>query len=83
MRIFPEYKPRNKQKWGFSVSTDDLDRVDTETQPHASGFYHFPSTISSEQAFERLKTCIMETHTQEVTRLQKSLCELAELQYKE
>jgi len=83
IRIYIEYKPKNKQEWGASVALCDIDRVDTDTKPNASGFYHFPETMPPALAFEKLKECMIKTHEKEIVRLQKSLRGLATLQYKE
>jgi len=53
------------------------------TSPSALGYYHFPETMTDEEAFNELKECMIKAHQEEIDRLEKSLKKLKELTWSE
>lgn len=58
----------------YSTNRDDpRERVASKKEPHACGFFHYPTSKGPRWAFTKLKKCIVEAHKAEIARLQKSL----------
>ena len=74
-----QIQPVSKDKWGVTVTENQGDRVETETEPDGLGFFHFPETMSVEEAFDCLKTKMIKYHQKEIERLEKSLNALQNL----
>ena len=76
-------KPDIKKRWHtYCYQIDDVDREDTETTPHPLGFYHYPETMSDEEAFNQLKQCMIDAHLKEIESYQTSLRKLESLTFK-
>lgn len=61
-------------EWTVSVTSDDKERVETETVPIPGlGFFHFPEGMSVEKAFEHLKNVMIEGQADYIERLQNDL----------
>lgn len=58
----------------YSTNRDDpRERVASKQEPHACGFFHYPTSKGPRWAFTKLKKRIVEAHKAEIARLQKSL----------
>jgi len=60
-------------KWLVTWSESNMERVKTKTKPHPLGFYHYPETMSDQEALKALVNCMLKAHTEEISRLNKSL----------
>lgn len=67
--------------WVVSNYIDNTDRVDTETMPNANGFYHYPETMSFQEAKEILLDCMIAAHAERIENLTKSKAALFPLYY--
>ena len=77
LRIHPSHDSiKTKRVWEVSCdktsTTATMDRKETETKPHALGFYHYPETMSDEKALTDLIQCMIERHDQEIADLTAS-----------
>jgi hypothetical protein len=70
-----QIKP-NRERWTAYVEEVSMDRALSKTVPNANGFYYFPSTVSKNKAFDRLKRCMIKRHKLEIHQLQRSLAAL-------
>lgn len=75
------YPNRLDFKWDIKTSKIDGEREEKETFPSSSGFYYYPSTTPTQEAFDKLKKCMIDKHIEEIERLEKSLQKLEELKY--
>jgi len=82
MRYFTMNIKPNRERWTAFVTEDATERRVTKTLPNVLGFYHFPSTVSKETAFSRLKQRLVKVHEKEIVRLQRSLAALKKLTLK-
>lgn len=78
IRIEPD--PTNDY-WRVSNQIDATDRVETDTVPNAGGFYHYPETISFQDARELLLDCMIAAHAERIDELTKSKAALFPLYY--
>ena len=62
---------------------DGEDRKKAKTVPTGFGFYHFPRSMGPKRAFNKLKHHLIKKHEQEISRLEKSLNKLKEIEYVE
>ena len=67
--------------WIVSNQIDLTDRVETDTVPNAGGFYHYPETMSFQDAKELLLDCMIAAHTERINNLSKSKADLFPLYY--
>jgi hypothetical protein len=49
-----------------------MEREEVKTVPNALGFFHYPETMSDEQARTDLILCMIESHDQEIAELRTS-----------
>jgi hypothetical protein len=70
--------PRVIKPYEWEVSFSDLDgeRVDEGIGPQSTGFYHYPRSMSQKEAFEALRTHLINKHKDEINRLVESLISL-------
>jgi hypothetical protein len=68
--------PTLKKTWRISFQTDDKERVNKKSVPHAMGFFHYPQTMSKEEAFKALKDCMIQSHLDEIEKLKESVAKL-------
>lgn len=78
VKIFPNAL-RDKLEWRVMFMKGDLDRVETKAVPNALGFFHYPETMPDEDAFEKLKVCMIEAHEKEIKQLKESVDKLKTL----
>jgi hypothetical protein len=74
---------KNKAKWvsRFWEIAGDREEL-TKLEPHPMGFFHYPETMSDEEAFVSLKDKMIKAHRKEIDSLQKSLTKLILLKFK-
>jgi hypothetical protein len=78
-----EIKPNSlTEKWVYGFSRDPQDRVRAKTVPNGLGFYVYPTTMSDQKAFDKLKAHLVARHKKEIDRLLKSLDKLEKLELK-
>ena len=81
MRYFTMNIKPNRERWTAFVTEDATERRVTKTLPNVLGFYHFPSTVSKETAFSRLKQRLVKVppdllfHSEAVERARQLLVE--------
>jgi hypothetical protein len=51
----------------------DVDRVNTKTQPSPLGFYHYPETMTDEEAFKRLKAFLIKIQKEAIKDAQEEI----------
>jgi hypothetical protein len=68
--------------WYYYLESIPGDRIDNETTPHPLGHYHYPETMDDEEAFNRLKQCMVDAHLKEIEDYQRSLDKLQKLRFK-
>lgn len=73
-----EIKPSDR-KWVVRLSSVEGDREETQTVPNAMGYYYFPEEMSEVSAFAELKSVMIESHEEEIKKLQDSLLSLKRL----
>lgn len=72
-----------EKRWHtYCYKIDDVDRADNYLPPHPLGHFHYPVTMSDEEAFNQLKQCMIDAHLKEIEGYQKSLEELRQLRFK-
>jgi len=49
--------------------------------PHSWGFYHFPETLTMEEAFDELKTSMIKNRTDIIDKMKAEIKSLQELEY--
>ena len=64
--------------WVVSFIEDGVERVKTKTEPNAMGFYHHRKK-DNKKALEALVNCMINAHTEDITRLEKSRAALYKL----
>ena len=69
----------NHDTWKVSYRTNSLEREDVKTVPLAVGSYHYPETMSDEEATKELLQCMINRHEEEINNLKKSLKALKDL----
>ena len=53
----------NKDSWRvYYDKSSTLERTDTKTIPNATGFYHYPQTMSDQAALQALVACMIQRH---------------------
>lgn len=77
VRVSPSHdSTQSKRVWVVSYdktsSTATIERNKVKTVPHALGFFHYPETMSDEQARTELIQCMIERHDQEIAELTAS-----------
>lgn len=67
----------------FDVRFTDLpyDRVNEVQSPNGLGFYHYPTHLGKEKAFEQLREHLIAKHKQQIDALTKSLAKLEALKF--
>ena len=66
--------------WQIKYYDDDDDRIRGSSAPMAMGFYHYPKYMGLQKAFDKLKNKLIKGHKNEISRLEKSLQKLENLQ---
>jgi hypothetical protein len=69
------------ESWCIHVESIAQERENVETKPNDLGYYIFPEKMPDQQAFEVLKSSMIERHKEEILKLQKSLKELRLLEF--
>jgi len=70
-------------KWvhGWQVRFSDLDGDrEGKTYPQSMGFYHYPTSLGREHAFDSLKQKLIKEHKDAIERMTESLLRLERLQ---
>jgi hypothetical protein len=85
MALFSEITIRPTLEGGWKVYVGDLplERKDENHFPNAVGFYHYPGDLGKDEAFRRLKACMIRSHQKEIEDLTKSLEALKNLELPE
>ena len=68
---------------GGYVVTDyksTIDRVEIATYPHNPGWYHYPSTMPTREAFEELRRCMIKERERAIEILNRQIFELLSLE---
>jgi len=77
VRVSPSHdSTRSNRTWIVSCdkisSMATMEREETKTVPHALGFFHYPETMSDNQARTDLIQCMIKRHDQEIEELTAS-----------
>lgn len=62
---------------------DNLDREDIKTAPNSWGFYHYPETMSDEEAFDALKEKMIQDLLYEANVILQNIGKLQKLRRRE
>lgn len=57
-----------------------IDRVEVTTYPHNAGWYHYPSTMPTREAFEELRLCMIRERERAIEILNRQITELLVLE---
>lgn len=69
-----------EDKWECTICDVDGDRQERENiEPSAQGFFHYPHTVSDEEALQKLKECMIDAHKKEIEKLTQSMIKLIEV----
>ena len=64
----------NKDAWRVNFDkSNTLERADVKTKPNALGFYHYPQTMSDQEALNELVTCMIQKHESDISDLTRSI----------
>ena len=70
-------------KYDVSINRSEEDRVETETIPSSLGFFHYPETMSDQEAFNILKEHMMEVARERMVMASNDLVALLKLKLNE
>jgi len=69
----------NNNKLKCVIEHHDDNRVTRKTRPHPWGFYHYPTTMSEEQAINKLIDTLIEERCKNIKRMSHEITKLNQL----
>lgn len=81
MQIIPAFNNGESSWIVHDTKFDSWRRDEDVTKPNVNGYYYYPETMTSHEAFERLKTRMAQAHEISIKKTKERLNKLMELNF--